>query len=399
MSDIFMDYLNNINDKSELEYIESSIEYNSLIYNKEDIISGYKPNEYNIYESSSNGLFPIYAIIFSNDTTFGKLIRKVTGSPYSHATVSLDATLNEMYSFSDIPYNHDKDTSAGFVRESLWSPMFQDNRYFTVFVTFTDAKGIKRFNDNLRVFKNSYTKYDYNDIGLLEYLLRMKNTKRHDIHKKLKWFCSEFVSYMLYSSTGIEEFKDILQSPDDLSHMNNLIKIGQYSIPTYNENDVINKTRQVEKIFLQRQNKYTEESYEDFIECASSDLSLDDKYIMLEFKNKQVDFVQNEKDVNKYTQLIDWRYLYNAFINLFPDVDPNLRFGIFEIIVRDYIVPLKLKPEDTVNIIVSQLNKINNVVTKSIGKIIDVSVPDRSITATKNNKTYTLTYPDFKLKY
>lgn len=395
--------MDNIKDDSN-KFIEFTLEYNSMLY---DIFHSpsdnrYNNESYNLYESSSNGLFPIYAIIFSNDTTFGKLIRKVTGSPYSHATVSLDATLNEMYSFSDIPYNHDKNTSAGFVRESLWSPMFQDNRYFSVFVTFTDIEGIKRFNNNLKVFKNAYTKYDYNDIGLLEYLLRMKNTKRHDIHKKMKWFCSEFVSYMLYSSTGIEEFKDILQSPDDLSHMNNLIKIGQYTIPSYNENDVINKTKQAERIFLQRQNKskYTQESYNDFKEYALSDLSNEDNELILEFKHRQRDFVKKEKDVNAYTQLIDWKYLYNAFINIFPDVDPNLRFGIFEIIVRDYIVPLKLNPVNTMNIIVDQLNKIYNTVTKTIGKIIDVSVPDRSIiTANKNNKLVTVTYPDFKIKY
>ena len=83
-----------------------------------------------------NDLYPVYIFLFSNDTEFGKLIRKTTGSEYSHATIALDATMNNMYSFSDIPFSRDKFFGAGFVRESIWSPMYRKNRFFTALVTF-----------------------------------------------------------------------------------------------------------------------------------------------------------------------------------------------------------------------------------------------------------------------
>lgn len=360
-------------------------------------------NESYIEEAADNkNLYPVYAVLFSNDTKFGKMIRKVTGSPYSHATVTLDPSLNDMYSFSDIPYNHDYDTSAGFVRESIYSPMYQQNRYFTIYATFTDKAGIDRFNEKLKVFKSNYTNYDYNDIGLVQYFFKMKNTKKHDETKKFKWFCSEFTSYMLYTATGFDEFKNVLQSPGDLENKEDMIEIGRYTLSNFSEKDVIRKTKIAKQEFIKRRDikaAIGESCIEDIIfeDYVSNN---EDMNIILEAKKKKqpVDFVQNEKDVNKYTQIIDWKYLYDEFVKLFKDTDPTIRFDLFEIIIRDYIVPLRLRVDKTADIIVQELKKIYKYITLPFGTITDVDVPERTIKVSTKTKSTLVTYPDFKVK-
>lgn len=206
-------------------------------------------NEDSDLPNTNERLYPVYITLFSNDTKFGKLIRKFTGSEYSHATVALDATMNNMYSFSDVPYNEARFFCAGFVRESIWSPEYTLNRHFRVLVTFVNKEGRDNIQKKIDYFVKNFDKFDYNDIGLVQYYFNFKNTKKHDETKKMKWFCSEFVTKMINSSEQIVGFEDVLQSPEDLLNMPNVIDLGKYTIPEFKEEILLSKTKEAEKEF------------------------------------------------------------------------------------------------------------------------------------------------------
>lgn len=318
-------------------------------------------------------LYPVYIVLFSNDTKFGKLIRLATGSEYSHAVVSLDSTMNNMYSFSDIPYNEAKFFCAGFVRESIWSPEYELNRHFRVLVTFVDKTGYDKMQKKIDYFIEHYKDYDYNDVGLIQYYFNFKNTKKHDETKKMKWFCSEFTAKIINSSGEVEGFDDVLQSPEDLLTASpNVIDLGKFTIPEFKEKDLIAKTKAAEKEFRKHstlpKDVITEDAdeirYEAIDEAALADLFKKNKA-----KKKEKKF--NERDVQQYTYNIDWKKLYDEFVKLFPKNNPKIRFDLFNVFVRDYFVPFKVSATNMTEKYIEEMRKVHKYVKNGIIKLID----------------------------
>lgn len=311
-------------------------------------------------------LYPVYIILFSNDTDFGKLIRKATGSDYSHATITLDPTMNNMYSFSDIPYSKDHINGAGFVRESLWSPMYKKNRYFTILVTFVSKNERDTIQSKIDYFCANYTRFKYNDIGLVQYYLNFKETKRHSEDKKKRWFCSEFVSYMCKAG-NVKGFNDIMLAPGDIRNIDspNVINLGDFTISKFKESDLIRKTEDARKEFVQNMSTPVSESFHfDYVdmlrEVAIKDI----------IKKKKKEY--KESDIIPYTSLIDWKYLYDEFVQLFPDTDPNVRFDLYELIVRKILIPFKRDARNATYEIYNEVKNIYRVIGNSIIRMVDV---------------------------
>lgn len=320
--------------------------------------------------AKSEKLYPVYITLFSNDTNFGKLIRKATGSEYSHATVALDPTMNNMYSFSDIPYNEAKFFCAGFVRESIWSPEYTKNRHFRVLVTFVDKVGKDKIKKKIDHFINNFEKYNYNDIGLVQYYFKFKNTKKHDETKKMRWFCSEFVSAMVNASDETKGFENILASPQDLLGKPNVIDLGKFTIPEFNEEELVRKTRTAEKEFRKHANlskSVVNESADEWLYEIIDESALNE--IFNKAKSKKPKF--DERQVQKYTFNLDWKLLYEKFKELFPKNDPSMRFDLFGVIVRYFLIPTKAAAVNVTQQIIDQMVKIASFVKNGFIKLID----------------------------
>ena len=320
---------------------------------------------------SKRRLYPVYITLFSNDTSFGKLIRKATGSEYSHATVALDSTMNNMYSFSDVPYNEAKFFCAGFVRESIWSPEYTKNRHFRVLVTFVNKEGRDNIQKKIDYFVKNFEQYDYNDIGLVQYYFKFKNTKKHDETKKMRWFCSEFVSAMVNASDEIGGFENILASPEDLLSKPNVFDLGKFTIPTFKEEDLIKRTKLAEKEFRIHStlsNWVVTESVGDYHAELIDEVSVRNLF-KKEKKERKEKF--KERDVQKYTYNLDWKRLYEKFIELFPKNDPATRFDLFGLIVRYFLVPTKAAAVNVTEQIIEQMQKIASVIKNGFIKLID----------------------------
>lgn len=329
-------------------------------------------------KSSYKKLYPVYINLFSNNTVFGKLIKTVTGSPYTHATIGLDSTMNNMYSFSGIPYNTAPlFLCSGFVRESIWSPAFTRCAFFHTYVTFVDKEGRDKIQKKINNFIKNYDKYDYNTPGLFEYYFGATNTKHHDENKKSMWFCSEFVTACINASDEVEGFEDIMQSPEDLAHMPNTFDLGEWHVEDFDQKKLDVLTKRAEAKFR----KNPEMSSSILSENASGSWIMDEsarEKLRAVYKNAQnsgreVYNKMRQHDVHKYVFNLDWKKLHDEFVRLFPKNSPATRFDLIGLILHSYLIPTKQSIENVTENIVNQFKEIKKTIKDGYIKLLDIA--------------------------
>ena len=344
-------------------------------------VQPYHPDDYTqIEEKGDDKLYPVYINLFSNNTPAGKFIKKMTGTPYSHATVALDASMNNMYSFSALPYTKGVlggDVSIG--RESLWSPWYTSCEFFTVLVTFVDKEGRDAVQKKIDNFIRNVDKFEYNTLGCIEYYFGVKNLKDHDETTKNKWFCSEFVAACI-NSAGVPGFENIYMSPDDLSKSPNVISLGKYTLDSFDEKDLIKKTKKAEAEFRKKRTLDMKLEYGPMNESVVDHIR--------RMKSDEV----NTSNHDRCTAFVDWKKLYEEFRKVFPRTNPSLRFPLFELIIDKTVRPAKVTGDKVTSMIISELHKIRNAVKEGFIQLIDVV---KSLVMFNNQgKDIALHYPD-----
>ena len=335
-------------------------------------------NETTTTKSSYKKLYPVYINLFSNNTVFGKLIKTVTGSPYTHATIGLDSTMNNMYSFSGIPYNTAPlFLCSGFVRESIWSPAFTRCAFFHTYVTFVDKEGRDKIQKKINNFIKNYDKYDYNTPGLFEYYFGATNTKHHDENKKSMWFCSEFVTACVNASDEVEGFEDIMQSPEDLAHMPNTFDLGEWHVEDFDQKKLDVLTKRAEAKFRKNpemsSNILSENASGSWIMDESAREKLRAVYKNAQNSGREVYNKMRQHDVHKYVFNLDWKKLHDEFVRLFPKNSPATRFDLIGLILHSYLIPTKQSIENVTENIVNQFKEIKKTVQDGYIKLLDIA--------------------------
>lgn len=335
-------------------------------------------NETTTTKSSYKKLYPVYINLFSNNTVFGKLIKTVTGSPYTHATIGLDSTMNNMYSFSGIPYNTAPlFLCSGFVRESIWSPAFTRCAFFHTYVTFVDKEGRDKIQKKINNFIKNYDKYDYNTPGLFEYYFGATNTKHHDENKKSMWFCSEFVTACVNASDEVEGFEDIMQSPEDLAHMPNTFDLGEWHVEDFDQKKMDILTKRAEAKFRKNpemsSNILSEDASGSWIMDESAREKLRAVYKNAQNSGREVYNKMRQHDVHKYVFNLDWKKLHDEFVRLFPKNSPATRFDLIGLILHSYLIPTKQSIENVTENIVNQFKEIKKTVQDGYIKLLDIA--------------------------
>ncbi len=133
----------------------------------------------------------VYVILTRTLTISGKVIRKITGNSYSHASISLDKNFNEMYSFARFHYQNP--IVGGFVHENVQNLSLGKNeevyvKIFRIPVTNYQYRKLKRY---IRHFKENEDKYMYNLLELIFFPLGIKFKIRDS------YICTEFVMHLL----------------------------------------------------------------------------------------------------------------------------------------------------------------------------------------------------------
>lgn len=140
----------------------------------------------------------IYIVLTRTNSTLSKAIHYVTKDDYTHAAISLDKNLNQMYGFSR---KYTRNPFIGvFKKEDITKGLysFQKELPGVIIELEVSEKEYNSFRHILDEFINNSHKYKYNTKGLFYGLINK------DMDSKDKFLCSEFVYYILNKSNIID---------------------------------------------------------------------------------------------------------------------------------------------------------------------------------------------------
>ena len=204
---------NNKNLELLLETAEEIIDFNSVEDKK---------------EITNDNQKSVYIILTYTSTLFAKITKFLFKDRYTHASISLDKTLNNMYT-CDLFNN-------GFKKESIKEVLAKDEkRQFSVYRIGVSLDIYNKIKEVLNEFISGVKKVTYNIWGLFGILFN-KPIKATDAY-----FCSEFVLTVLKKAgINIFRFKDIsLVRPYDLAKTKKLKLLYRGSLKNFNPVNLI----------------------------------------------------------------------------------------------------------------------------------------------------------------
>ena len=133
----------------------------------------------------------IYIVVSRTNTILGKLIQRKLKVGYNHCSLSLDRSLENIYSFGRKELRNV--FSAGFVNESKSSGFFKEyhDSVIAVIQVPVSHEEKERIVEIIAEFQSSPTHFKYSLLGLIYCYLGIPR-KRKD-----KFFCSQFVAQVL----------------------------------------------------------------------------------------------------------------------------------------------------------------------------------------------------------
>lgn len=161
----------------------------------------------------------LFVILSQTGTNVARIIKMFTKKPYNHASVAVDLTLEEVYSFCrtyrrfPLPATFNQEIiGKGTLGRFLMIPC----EIYAIPVS-SDSK--QEFLQYLEHFKRNRSQYSYNILGLCTTFLHIRWTRQNKMH------CSEFVARLL-QHTGVKlEKAPSLYTPDDLRYIPNAMLV------------------------------------------------------------------------------------------------------------------------------------------------------------------------------
>lgn len=167
----------------------------------------------------------IYILLTRTGTYFARLIRAVTGEEFSHASISLDRELNQLYSFGRLHYR--VPFIGGFIREDVHTGVFGRNPHALCVLYKLDVPDdiYEQIESRVSEMSRNRGSYRYNMIGLAACLLGIKYRRsRH-------FLCSQFVADVLERSGALDLPRDVsLMQPGDFLKISSLRPVYRGSL-------------------------------------------------------------------------------------------------------------------------------------------------------------------------
>lgn len=163
----------------------------------------------------------IYIVLTQTKTYPARAIKLYTKEPFAHASIAFDENLEEMYSFARRgkynPFN------AGFIREYIDCGVFGrfKSTRCSIYRLYITERQYQNLRKEIDIFVRNKNSYSYNYLGLIAAAFNIP------VRSKSRYFCSQFVAYVLEKS-GINIFSKsyALVKPRD-------IRTNPYLIPVY----------------------------------------------------------------------------------------------------------------------------------------------------------------------
>ena len=148
----------------------------------------------------------IYIVLTHTGTILSRIIRLFTKNEYTHASIALEKEINPMYSFGRLnPYNP---FWGGFVEESIYTGTFKrfKNTQTEIYSFEVSNESYRKLKELIAYVNENREIYKFNIKGLI-YAFFHKSCIR-----KNKFYCSEFVKYILEKSNiQIKGLSDVIK--------------------------------------------------------------------------------------------------------------------------------------------------------------------------------------------
>ena len=172
----------------QIEYLK---EHLSVVYDisnrSNDILNESSKLMRSIYKEKN--VYPVYIVLSWTNTIFGKLIRFIKDSKYTHAGLSIDSDLSEIVTFK-----YDSN-SNGFNIETLkgYINFYRDSQ-LEVLCIFVDKKTLNKVKESIDFYKKASKSSKYAFKNLFNVLL---NRKKEYTPYDTEMICSQFVDQIL----------------------------------------------------------------------------------------------------------------------------------------------------------------------------------------------------------
>ena len=157
----------------------------------------------------------LYIVISQTGTWFSKVIKLFTKDPYNHSSISLNEDLTDMYSFgrkyTRLPL------PGGFIQECIGTKVFATHPKTTMIVYELDVTKVQynEVKNLIQQMRRQKKIYAYNLLGIILMPLHKERKAQN------KFYCSEFVKYVLIESKIVEsDMLPVFCKPMDFLNIN-----------------------------------------------------------------------------------------------------------------------------------------------------------------------------------
>lgn len=166
-----------------------------------------KPNE---------KLYPVYVVVMHTGSVVSTVIKKATGDLYSHASISFDPSLTNMYSFGNKRIKG-KAFANGFKKEDIHSEFFSSrNIPYAMYMIPVTKEELVAMKKRLDYFVKNENKFSFDMIGLVKIFFGIADNPEN------RYFCSRFVMDVLNAGRPADPYtqEESLVKPQDLAETN-----------------------------------------------------------------------------------------------------------------------------------------------------------------------------------
>ena len=268
---------------------------------------------------------PIY-FIFSKGKThiISDVIKKVTKSEYSHASIAFDASLNPMYSFGDSTKPDTYQSGKwGFKKEDIHGNAY-NGIDVSVYGAYIDKQNVEKLKDIVKDFESHKTKFDKRILVNKLIHLDVKPGKN-----KYKQVCSTFVDYLM-NEIGIKQGSKNLMSPEDIRSSISKCEDSVFEVYAGKGNDY--SAKKVEKIMSEKGNKSSTKRFDEVVtECCTGFLKTNDYVI-----TNKIPFNCNMRDI----VLQDMHPQFKDTVSALKFIMNDERSPVHQLVIQYYTEPI-----------------------------------------------------------
>ena len=166
-----------------------------------------KPNE---------KLYPVYVVVMHTGSVVSTVIKKATGDLYSHASISFDPSLTNMYSFGNKRIKG-KAFANGFKKEDIHNEFFSSRTIpYAMYMVPVTKEELVAMKKRLDYFVKNENKFSFDMIGLVKIFFGIADNPEN------RYFCSRFVMDVLNAGRPADPYtqEESLVKPQDLAETN-----------------------------------------------------------------------------------------------------------------------------------------------------------------------------------